>query len=343
MKQYLRIMRDPSFGMMLGQAAGGQAAAQAGGGIMDIALGGIKNKQQRRQARLLQDIQIKGNKEMMDYSMGKQLQMWKDTNYGAQMEELKKAGLNAGLLYGMSGGGGVTTGSPSGGVQGQSANVAMGIDRGNLAMTVEQMKLMQAQKANVDAQTAKTIAEKNKLEGIDTTEAETRVKSLIAGIKNTEAQTKLTDINSKLGELATKFESETLENRISKVNLELSGLIEQVKMMENQREISDKTKDAVIEGMKLDVGLKQIEIEAKKSGIAMNAAQIAKWAEEINQEWSKVDMEHRKTLVQEKLAGITGTKLELDKFNTFFNAINQIFNKIMPSASSVINTLKPAL
>ena len=46
--------------------------------------------------------------------------MWKDTNYSAQMEELKKAGLNPGLLYGMSGGGATTIGT---GVKTTSGNI----------------------------------------------------------------------------------------------------------------------------------------------------------------------------------------------------------------------------
>ena len=67
----------------------------------------------------------------MDYSYGKQMDMWNATNYPAQVEQLNKAGLNPALEYGMKGGGGVTTGSPTTGVQGGAAgNIGMGIESG---------------------------------------------------------------------------------------------------------------------------------------------------------------------------------------------------------------------
>jgi hypothetical protein len=88
-----------------------------------------------------------------------QMKMWKDTNYEAQVGELKKAGLNPGLLYGKGGGGGTTTGAGVGG--GQAANAAaiqsantqsagMGIQG---AMAIKQMQLMESQAKNLDADT----------------------------------------------------------------------------------------------------------------------------------------------------------------------------------------------
>ena len=74
-------------------------AQQAIGGIFGIGLGAYNDNRQYNQQERLQNLQIKGSKELTDYQMMKQLQMWKDTNYGAQMEELRKAGLNPGLLY----------------------------------------------------------------------------------------------------------------------------------------------------------------------------------------------------------------------------------------------------
>ena len=43
--------------------------------------------------------QVKYAKELTDYNYAKQLQMWKDTNYSAQTEQMRKAGLNIGLMY----------------------------------------------------------------------------------------------------------------------------------------------------------------------------------------------------------------------------------------------------
>ena len=56
-----------------------------------------------------------------------QMQMWKDTNYAAQVEELKKAGLSIGLMYGKGGAGGTTTGAGATGVSAPQAPTGMGM------------------------------------------------------------------------------------------------------------------------------------------------------------------------------------------------------------------------
>lgn len=85
-----------SFGMQVGQ--------QATGGALGLLLGGLQNKQQYNQAERLQNLNIRGQQQMTDYNLKKQLELWEATGYGAQMRQLKEAGLNPGLLYGMGGG-----------------------------------------------------------------------------------------------------------------------------------------------------------------------------------------------------------------------------------------------
>jgi len=91
------------------------AGASTGGGLLGMI--GAKKREQR---------QKENQKELMDYQtqnqmrlnqQGHQLQMdmWKATSYPAQVKMMQEAGLNPGLLYGQSGGGGTTAGSQSGG------------------------------------------------------------------------------------------------------------------------------------------------------------------------------------------------------------------------------------
>ena len=54
--------------------------------------------------------QLRGQKKALEQQNAAALDMWNKTNYGAQMKHLQAAGLNPGLIYGMKGGGGVTTG-----------------------------------------------------------------------------------------------------------------------------------------------------------------------------------------------------------------------------------------
>jgi hypothetical protein len=78
--------------------------------------------------------------------------MWKKTNYPAQIEMMKEAGLNPALMYGQAGAGG-QTGSQGGGsaASGQAPQQYQPMDMQNL--------MMGAQIANLNANTKKTEAE----------------------------------------------------------------------------------------------------------------------------------------------------------------------------------------
>ena len=114
-----------------------------------------------------------------------QMQMWKDTNYAAQVEEMKKAGLSIGLKYGKGGAGGATTGAGATGVNAPSAPTGMGLQSGSqLAAQVANIELTKAQTENVRADTERKL-------GVDKTKVEAETNSLIQGISNQKAQEKL--------------------------------------------------------------------------------------------------------------------------------------------------------
>ena len=98
--------------MSFGLALATQAAGQATSGLLGMALGRMdanwQDKRQLRQQSRLQQMQIAGQKEMMNYQQQQAYDMWQKTNAPAQAEQLKKAGLNVGLMYGGSGAGGAT-------------------------------------------------------------------------------------------------------------------------------------------------------------------------------------------------------------------------------------------
>ena len=76
--------------------------------------------------RELHHMQVAGQKDVGSYmsklSHDLQYDMWQKTNAPAQAEQLRKAGLNVGLMYGGSGAGGTTTGAGA---------VAGSVGRGN--------------------------------------------------------------------------------------------------------------------------------------------------------------------------------------------------------------------
>ncbi|AXH75642.1 MAG: DNA pilot protein [Microviridae sp.] len=164
------------------EALGQQAASQAVGGILGLALGGINDRRQLKQQSKLQAMQIQGQKEMTDYNTGKQLEMWEKTGYGAQKDQMMRAGLNPALLYGTSGGGGQTANITAGNVSGADAPKGGGEAISGMGMglqTLAQLQLLKAQKENIEADTElkKTDAAYRGGAQTDNTNADTGLKT----------------------------------------------------------------------------------------------------------------------------------------------------------------------
>lgn len=148
-----------------------QTAGQAVGAGMGMLLGNWNDKRQLRQQERLQELQIKGQKEMGDYNYRRQKQMWEETSYKAQKEQMEKAGLNPALMYGMGGGGGQSTGTPSGNVAGAQAPSGGGEPQGMAGMgmqMVQAAQLTQAQIKLLEAQANNLNTDTTKKAGVDT-------------------------------------------------------------------------------------------------------------------------------------------------------------------------------
>lgn len=103
---------------------------------------------------------------------------WDYTNAENQVNHLKNAGLNIGLMYGQSGAGGM---GASGGAKQESPDQAAGNPIG-MALQVQQIeqqrRMNDAQIALAEAQANKADAEANKISGVDTQEALKRIEGI---------------------------------------------------------------------------------------------------------------------------------------------------------------------
>lgn len=153
-------------------ANGGQAANGGSGGVggtafgaaigtgMGIGADAISRGSSYRQQKKLNEHGFDISKRLMDYQAEKQYQYWLDTNYSAQKEQMEKAGLNVATMYGGVGDGGKTAsiGATASGGSASSANSGvqgMGIG----AQAAMQLQLLNAQKENIEADTANKQAE----------------------------------------------------------------------------------------------------------------------------------------------------------------------------------------
>ena len=108
---------------------------------------------------------------------------WDYTNAENQVQHLKNAGLNVGLMYGQSGAGGM---GASGGAHQASPEQPQGNPVG-MALQVQQIeqqrRMNDAQIALTEAQAEKAKAEKEKISGVDTQEALTRIEEAASRIE----------------------------------------------------------------------------------------------------------------------------------------------------------------
>ena len=173
-------------GATLAGAASAGLAGAVTGGIGSIISGGLgllgglfkkNNNGLKNQQKLMQQaweyekegmgLQYNYGQQAADAEYRRNLQMWKDTNFGAQRDEMEKAGLSVGLMYGNGGGSAAST---AGGTATQPSApntnpVEVALQQESMGL---QLKQIEAQNRLANAQATKTIAEANKIAGVDT-------------------------------------------------------------------------------------------------------------------------------------------------------------------------------
>lgn len=139
-----------------------------------------KDKRQIIQQGKLNEQQIEANTKMLGIQNNAALEMWEKTGYGAQKDQMKRADINPALLYGMSGGGGQSTGTGDASVNAPKAQGRTGREGEEATalgmQMIAQTELLKAQKENIEADTHNKRAEAGYTEGAKTHNTETNTK-----------------------------------------------------------------------------------------------------------------------------------------------------------------------
>ena len=301
----------------------------AAGAGLGLVLGGINDRRQVRQAERLQRLQIAGMKEMQDYTFNKELEMWKATNYGPQVQEMKAAGINPALLLGMKGGGAVSTGSPGGGPSASqapagggeaTAMAGMALQLGMMKATIEKT---QAETQNIQADTAnKPLTGQN-------IEAQTDL--LAQELDNKREDYQIKRLQQTMINMQNFEQQATQEDRMDYIEYQTKIAMKQLSLIANQTTISNATildqinrihAEAI--GAALQNELTRAQTGKTKSDIQVNQKQISMWIQANMREWDKMSQTNKEIAVKQ-LVGEYTTDPVNDATRNLSNLIDNIF------------------
>jgi len=191
--------------------------------------------------------------------------MWQETGYEAQMKQLKEAGLNPALMYKGTGAGGMTVGTQGGHIGGAAAPQG-GMEIMNATMMAAQIELMKAQ-------TAKTQVETTKTAGVDTELGKTQISSLLQGISESKTKQALTEVETSIASIRETVAGATQ-------NMEIAQIMYALEILQNDKTISNETKQAKINQIKsesIGAALDNIQKRAQTANIRQDTK--LKWQE----------------------------------------------------------------
>lgn len=192
-------------------------AAQGLGKLMDIGFGaldrGIANKQSWKYYQKTSGLDLKNAQQMARYNQGLAIDTWNKTNAEAQMQHLIAAGLNPGLMYGMSGSGGTTNfggGSAPSGKNAPGGNSIQGMD-----ILGAQRQL--AETKNIEADTKLKEVEASKREGADTELIYANIEKLKQETQNAKVQNSILEYENRLKSIEANVSKQTEDEQINAV------------------------------------------------------------------------------------------------------------------------------
>lgn len=291
----------------IGKSIAGSAGSILSGGMGLI--GGAVNgaaaaKRQYEHEKEMMGLQHQYNEQSANAAQERAKDMWNYTNYEAQVEHMRNAGLSVGLMYGNGGG----MGASSSGAQGQGVtnpgsqaeairaqHTAMGIQLANVA---SQTRLNEAQAKKAENEAKKTA-------GVDTEFTEASVKKLIEETKNEKlkqglvrAQTRVENANEDLIRASTdmKFmEMDEIKATIQKTIRESERILKEIDGAELDNKLKKETMEAHIQqeigtAAQILANITKTQAETKAINQAINES-----VERINQKWNELDLEWIKT------------------------------------------------
>lgn len=283
---------------LAGAATSGLAGAVTGG-IGSIVSGGLgllgglfkrNNNGLKNQQKLMQQaweyekegmgLQYNYGQQAADAEYRRNLQMWKDTNFGAQRDEMEKAGLSVGLMYGNGGGSAASTAGGDGmQPNGPKMNpVEAALQQESMGL---QLKQIEAQNRLANAEATKAIAEANKIAGVDTEgqelknkwqEIENRIQTSRENIEQSNMKAAAANAdkaveNWKIAVLDREYLDKTQEDRVTRLVAEIAKLQKEGSLAESATDVNYQTARKIekeVENFYYEMMTRRMSAEAAK-------------------------------------------------------------------------------
>lgn len=233
----------------------------------------INNRNNKKAA----DEQYERQKEqtLMNQRIG--MENWENTNAEAQRKQYEKAGLSVGMMY--SGGSGHGMGTTAQGTAPKRDVSEIDLSQG-MGMGL-QATMQKAQIKNIEANTAKTQVETEKIGGVDTEKTLAETGNVIQKTKNEQVNEKILQYERELKSIESNKEAmnqwesiDQMRTQTKKVNAELQSAVA-------KGEIDQQTADATITQIRTNTIEQQLRIETQKAGLQTSQAGIQKITAEI--------------------------------------------------------------
>lgn len=314
----------------------GMAIGTAAGSIFGSLTGSKMQQEQFGNQLTLMKKQHEYNEASANAAQARAYEMWEKTNYAAQIEQMKKAGLSPALMYGQAGAGGGTISGAQG--QGTSQPTDRSIEmklKGQeiglqLANLASQIKLNESQ-AN------KNNAEANKTAGVDTELAKTSIENLISQTKNEKDRNTLIWADKRFKEAAadmqeasaklasgqnTKigYEINLIEKSLDKMNLDMNGI-------ELDNELKRRVMDSKVQEAEISVKALMNSILVGNSQIRLNNQEAEAITDKVMQDWQSIAQQWNK--LQQ-----SGQMIEIDR-ERMENEAKKILNDIVISGKKL--------
>lgn len=275
-------------------------------GIMDLGIGLItENQRETRQAnrqKEFMEIQNRNQRGLNQQGHDLQMDMWNKTNYGAQMEHIKEAGLNPAMLYGKGGAGGATTGSQGGGTASggvapsmkgmdvrMGAQAQQGAIQGALAESTIEVNKASANKLNADAEKIRGWEKDSTITGIEKANAE--IDKLKQETGTEIEKTWLISVQRKLAEAQTANEGlkgGNITAQTENYQAQTRNADEMLKQMKIQTGINEATKESAMMIVGNSAVQSALNIALTNSKISLTDEQRSVAEHSIYQNWVKV-------------------------------------------------------